>query len=75
MREVARRLKRIAFGWSPNGAAKMARIILKRFANPAQWQRYWRKRLRLDENNVSLHFRGAKIVQPTNHGTIPIRNS
>lgn len=66
MRELARRLKRIAFGWSLGGAAKMARIILKRCTSADQWTAYWRKRLRI-ENNVMLIFRGAtnKSCAPT----------
>jgi hypothetical protein len=47
MREVARRLKRIAFGWSQKGAAKMARIILKRFASRDDWNNYWKERLNI----------------------------
>jgi hypothetical protein len=50
MREVARRLKRIAHGWSDSGAAKMACVILKRFTNPNAWDAYWKKKLRLDGN-------------------------
>jgi hypothetical protein len=62
MREITRRLKRIAFGWSDKGATKMARIILKRITNAGQWDSYWKNRLRIDENNVMLWFRGAKII-------------
>jgi hypothetical protein len=52
MREIARRLKRIAFGWSPKGAAKMARIIIKRFTTANQWKAYWDKKLRIDGNVI-----------------------
>jgi hypothetical protein len=47
MREIGRRLKRIAFGWSERGAAQMTRIIIKRFASAGQWQAYWTRRLRI----------------------------
>jgi hypothetical protein len=60
MREIGRRLKRIAFGWSPAGAAKMARIIIKRIVDPAQWDRYWRRRLRI-EGNVHLLLRSLRV--------------
>jgi len=50
MRELARRLKRIAFGWRPQNAAKMARILLKRLLNHTQWEAYWRDRLRIKDN-------------------------
>jgi hypothetical protein len=61
MRELARRLKRMAFGWSPAGAAKMARIILKRFLNEAQWQAYWKGVLRI-QDNVILAFRTIRPI-------------
>ncbi len=57
MRELARRLKRMAFGWSQEGAAKMARIIIKRFTSANQWEAYWRKRLKLD-GNVIMTLKG-----------------
>jgi hypothetical protein len=59
MREIARRLKRMAFGWSERGAQKMCRIVLKRFTDRASWDTWWQQRLRLN-GNVQLIFRGAK---------------
>lgn len=47
MRELGRRLKRIAFGWSERGAAKMARIIIKRVTSAREWTAYWDARLRI----------------------------
>jgi hypothetical protein len=47
MRELGRRLKRIAFGWSERGAAKMARIIIKRITSAREWTAYWHARLRI----------------------------
>ena len=58
MREIGRRLKRIAFGWSQNGAAKMARIIIKRITSEHEWKLYWDKRLNIKEN-VLLTFQGV----------------
>ena len=43
MRELGRRIKNIAYGWSDRGVTKIARIILKRFANAKEWEAYWRK--------------------------------
>jgi hypothetical protein len=54
MREIGRRLKKIAFGWSEKGAAKMARIIIKRITSAAKWDEYWKDRLRLNGNVVIL---------------------
>jgi len=47
MRELGRRLKRIAFGWSEGGAAKIARIIIKRVTSAREWTAYWDARLRI----------------------------
>lgn len=47
MRELGRRLKRIAFGWSERGAAKVARIIIKRITSAQEWTAYWNARLRI----------------------------
>jgi hypothetical protein len=52
MRELARRRKRMAFGWSERGAAKMARIIIKRFTATNQWEEYCKKRLRIQGNVI-----------------------
>lgn len=60
MREVARRLKRMAHGWSESGAAKMTCIILKRFTNPQAWDAYWKKKLRLEGN---VHWLLQEIKQ------------
>ena len=60
MREIGRRLKRIAFGWSEQGAAKMARIVIKRFSNAQQWEAYWLKKLRVD-GKVTLIYKGAYV--------------
>jgi len=58
MREIGRRLKKIAFGWSDEGAAKMARIIIKRITSAAQWDEYWKERLRIN-GNVMIILRGV----------------
>ena len=59
MREIGRRLKRIAYGWSEGGAEKMARIIIKRFSTAQQWEAYWMKKLRID-GNVIMVYRGVR---------------
>jgi len=63
MRELGRRLKKIAFGWLDEGAAKMARIIIRRICSPEQWAQYWKNKLRLN-GTVIVQFRGVKIVDP-----------
>ena len=67
MRELARRLKRMAFGWSEKGAARMARIIIKRFTSAGQWDKYWKKKLRI-QNNVTLILKSIKVQNPQTLG-------
>lgn len=61
MRELGRRLKKIAFGWSESGAAQMARILIRRICSPEQWTDYWKTKLGLTGKVVVL-FRGVKTV-------------
>ena len=67
MREIARRLKRMAFGWSEEGAAKMARIIIKRFTSAGQWDKYWCDKLRI-QDNVLLVLKSIKVENPQTLG-------
>jgi hypothetical protein len=67
MRELGRRLKRMAFGWSEEGAAKMARIIIKRFTSASQWEKYRRDRLRI-QDNVMLVLKTIKVENPQTLG-------
>jgi len=67
MRELARRLKRMAFGWSEEGAAQMARIIIKRFTSADQWEKYWKKKLRI-QGNVILILKSIKVKNPQTLG-------
>ena len=61
MREIGRRLKRIAFGWSEAGAAQMTRIIIKRITSAGEWEAYWLKKLRIS-GKVKLVYLGAQVV-------------
>jgi len=63
MREIGRRLKKIALGWSEGGAAKMARIIIRRICSAEQWADYWKTKLGLT-GKVIILFRGVKIAAP-----------
>jgi len=61
MREIARRLKKIGFGWSKKGATKMSYIVMKRFTAAADWNAYWEKKLRIT-GNVVIFYRGIKCA-------------
>jgi hypothetical protein len=62
MRELGRRLKRIAFGWSESGAAQMARLILRRTVNHDDWEAYWHKCLGI-QNRVHISLRAIKVIK------------
>ena len=61
MREIGRRIKKIGHGWSPEGAAKMTRIIIKRITSAKEWDEYWNNKLKIDDS-VEFKFLGAKLV-------------
>jgi len=44
----------------------MARIIIKRFTSPGQWEKYWRDRLRIHDNVLQI-LSGTVIVTSAGH--------
>ena len=63
MRELGRRIKRIGFGWSEEGAAQMCRILLRRITDPKDWQTWWEEKLGI-ANNVFCAIRDIKLITP-----------
>lgn len=61
MREIGRRLKRIAFGWSEQGAAKMAQMVITRILDPKGWREHWARR-KQELGNAIIVFQGAHVV-------------
>lgn len=61
MRELARRLKRIAYGWKEEGLNKVSKMLLKIFSSEEEWKKYWDERMALN-NNVFLYF---KMIKPS----------
>ena len=61
MREIGRRLKKIAFGWSESGAAKMARMVIARILNPVGWHEHWEGRKQITGNDIIV-FQGVQVV-------------
>lgn len=64
MRELARRLKRIAYGWKADGLNKVSKLLLKIFSSEEEWRKYWDERMAIN-NNVLLYF---KMSKPTSVG-------
>lgn len=61
MREIGRRLKKIAFGWSESGAAKMARMVIARILNPTGWSEHWESRKQIAGNAIIV-LQGVEVV-------------
>lgn len=47
MRELVRRLKKVGWNWSDEGAAKMGRIVMIRRYDKERWENYWKERINL----------------------------
>lgn len=62
IRELGRRLKKIAYNWSDKGAAKISRIILKKFTNEKEWEKYWKNRFGII-GNVVLNIGNYKVTE------------
>jgi hypothetical protein len=61
MREIGRRIKKIGHGWSPKGAAKMTRIIIKRITSADEWNKHWQEKLKIT-GKVKLSFVGCDLA-------------
>jgi transposase-like protein len=61
MREIGRRLKKIAFGWRESGAAKMARMVIARILNPTGWRNHWEDRKQIAGNAIIV-LQGIQVV-------------
>ncbi|NCF93727.1 MAG: hypothetical protein GWQ05_22630, partial [Verrucomicrobiaceae bacterium] len=62
MGEIGRRLKKIAFGWSESGAAKMARMVIARILNLKGWRDHWEDRKEIVGNAIII-FQGIEVIR------------
>lgn len=60
MREVGRRIKKIGFGWSEEGAAKMTNIILRRL-DVDKWESFWKEKMQL-KGRVIVNILSVKSI-------------
>lgn len=58
IRELGRRLKRIGACWKPEGAARMAHIVITRLLSPKEWLDYWNRKMRIN-GRVFFMVRGV----------------
>ena len=52
MRELGRRIKRLGFGWTEEGAARMCRILIRRITDPQGWETWWKEKLAILDNVI-----------------------
>jgi len=51
-REIGRRIKRIAWGWSDATVTKLSKMIILKKYSKEKWQRYWKRKLGIDGNFI-----------------------
>lgn len=49
-REIGRRIKRIAWGWSDSAVSKLSKMIILKQYSKEKWQQYWKQKLGIDGN-------------------------
>lgn len=64
-RELARRLKRIAWGWSDKVATKLSKMIMIKKYRPELWKKYWLKKMGI-EGNMSIWVQSVKVASGVN---------
>lgn len=60
-RELGRRLKRIAWGWSDRVATKLSKMIMIKKYNPELWKKYWLKKMGVN-GNFYIKIQDIKIT-------------
>ena len=60
-REIGRRLKRIAWGWSDKAVTNLSKMIMIRQYSTDQWEQFWKKKL-----GINGHFKmGIRSIKLT----------
>jgi hypothetical protein len=60
-RELGRRLKRIAWGWSDVVATKLSKMILIKQYDPERWKQYWLKKMKI-EGHFTIWLQSVAIA-------------
>ncbi len=58
-REIGRRLKRIAYGWSDKAVTNLSKMILLRQYSREKWEQFWKEKLGI-KNNMFIGAPEAK---------------
>jgi hypothetical protein len=59
-REIGRRLKRIAYGWSDTAVTKLSKMIVLKMYRKDKWEQYWKQKLGI-EGNFSIQIIKTEI--------------
>jgi hypothetical protein len=60
-REIGRRIKRIAWGWSDKTVSKLSHMIILKKYSKEKWEKYWKQKLGI-EGNFRIHILSAEIL-------------
>jgi len=58
-REIGRRMKRIAWGWSDTAVSKLSKMIILKKYSKEKWKQYWKQKLGI-EGNFVIHIDKAE---------------
>jgi hypothetical protein len=64
-REIGRRVKRIAWGWSDTAVSKLSKMIILKKYSKEKWEQYWKQKLGI-EGNFNIHIANLEIC-PCQH--------
>jgi hypothetical protein len=64
-REIGRRLKRIAWGWSDKAATNISKMIMIRQYSRDKWEQYWQEKLGI-KGYFDIQFRSIEL-SPCEH--------
>ena len=59
-RELGRRLKKIAWGWSDMGATNISKMIMIRQYSREKWEQYWRNKLGI-KGYFNIHIESVEV--------------
>ena len=64
-RELGRRLKRIAWGWSDKVATKLSKMIMIKQYQPEVWKKYWLKKMGI-EGHLTIWVQSVSVASGLN---------
>ena len=59
-REIGRRLKRIAWGWSDKAVTNLSKMIMIRQYSRDKWEQFWKEKLGI-KGNFEIHVRSVSV--------------